>query len=169
MSLGRGCFWDPARNDHCGFPVKCVSRYLELILWNVEGLGWRLRGLYGRIYIQVFHQDVLSLLVKGAEKKKRPQQAVCYRSRDETVAGDLEERRESESEDLKPAYLLSWSVCFSGKLGWWVTRECLLELWAPTMGWVGRKIEECLLGPLMMGQIGRQGHSWWSPAELEIR
>lgn len=42
-------------------------------------------------------QDMFRLLENGAESKKRPQQAVCYRAEDETGASDLEETRGSQS------------------------------------------------------------------------
>lgn len=55
--LGGGCggcvvhdkkFWDPARCGLWRFPVKCVPRYLVLVLRNGNGLGEGLRRSTGR-------------------------------------------------------------------------------------------------------------------------
>lgn len=44
---------------------------------------------------------------------------------------DLEERRESE--DLRFEDLLCWPICFSGRVGSLVPRECLLGGWDKEM------------------------------------
>lgn len=44
----------------------------------------------------------------------------------------MEERRENEA--VKLSYLFHWLMCFSGRLDWWISRECLLELGADITG-----------------------------------
>lgn len=41
---------------------------------------------------------------------------------------------EEGSEDLKLIYLLRWPTFFSGRLGYWLPREYLMELGAGIMG-----------------------------------
>lgn len=55
----------------------------------------------------------------------------------------MEERRESE--DLKFPHLLCSPTCFSGSLGYWVPRECLLDLEAEVSGeyWEGSLEGNC--------------------------
>ena len=60
---------------------------------------------------QVFHQDLLSLLGMGAERKERTQHVVCYRTGDGTGVLDLKERRKGEDLSSLPAslaYFLPW-------------------------------------------------------------
>lgn len=64
---------------HWRFCVECVSRYWELTLRNVDGLGSRVEEVYRREGSRVFPQDLLSSLGMGTESKERPLQVVCYR------------------------------------------------------------------------------------------
>lgn len=60
------------------------------------------------------------------------QKTVCYRGGNETWG--LNTGKERGSEDLKVSFLLHWQTYFSDRLGCWVPRECLLDLWTGTMG-----------------------------------
>lgn len=75
---------------------------------------------------RIFHKDLISPLRIGAEGEERPHQVLCYRSGGKNGKLDMEE--EGRVKNLKLAYLLHLSNCFSGRLGWPVSRECLLEL-----------------------------------------
>lgn len=74
----------------------------------------------------MLHQDLFSALEMRTQCEGRPLQVGCYRSGDETEGSNMEKRRETE--DLKLTYLLHCPTCFSGRLGWRVPREHLLEL-----------------------------------------
>lgn len=50
----------------------------------------------------------------------------CYRAEGKNGKLDVEDRRGNENPKL--AYLLHWPDCFSGRLGWPVPKENLLEL-----------------------------------------
>lgn len=43
---------------------------------------------------RVFHTDLLSSLITGVKSEERTQQALCYRTGEETGGSDLEESRE---------------------------------------------------------------------------
>lgn len=78
---------------------------------------------------RIFLYDLLSPL--GAESEERLKHAVFYRLGDVPQELDMEERRGSEN--LKLAYLFHLSTCFSGRPGWHVPREYLLDLKAGIM------------------------------------
>lgn len=90
MLPGKESFWDPARCEHRGFQVRCVSEYWELRVMNEDGLGGA-EGVHRRKEIRLCHQGLLSPLGMGAAKEERPRQKVCYRSGNETGGLDLEE------------------------------------------------------------------------------
>lgn len=82
---------------------------------NQDGLGGGYEGVHRKKESRVSHHDLLSPLGIGAESEERPQKVVCYTAGDKTGGVDMRERREFE--DLKLAYALSWTTCFSGRLG----------------------------------------------------
>lgn len=69
---GRKSLWNPDRDSHRGFLVKCVPMYWELTFRNRDGLEGDFEGVYRRNEIRVFHQDVLSPLGMGTESEERP-------------------------------------------------------------------------------------------------
>lgn len=106
----------------------------------------------------MFCQDLLSSLGMRAESEERSQNRVCYRAGNETGGLGVEGRRERE--DLKLIYLLWCPPCFSGRLGQWVPRECLLELGVGTTGLVERKVGGFDLSNLQQrGPESRGNHS----------
>lgn len=68
-------FWGPARCGLWRFPVKCVPRYLVLILRNGDGLGEGLRRSTGRRKVGSSTGSVQSPGMRPMSKE-RPQQAV---------------------------------------------------------------------------------------------
>lgn len=99
---------------------------------NEGGLGGSPEGFYrrerSRVFYQegstMFYQDLLSPLRMIAESKKRAQWVVCYRAGYGNRGFYMKDKRKSE--DLKLKYSFHWFICFSGRLNWWVSRECLL-------------------------------------------
>lgn len=97
----------------------------------------------------------------GAKSEERPQQGVCYRGG--MRLGDWIQRREWGVEACLPAF---WTTCFSGRLGWWTPRKCLLVLGQGQQDELGKgKLEEKVYrGPLEVGaeRKGRpqQVESW---------
>ena len=96
----------------------------------------------------------------GPENKERSLQKFCYRDGAETGDLDMEERRQAENLDL--AYLLHCSTCFSGRLGWRVSRECLLALASGRVGSVvERKCEESWSKEVGAEKKGRLNQVVW--------
>lgn len=62
----------------------------------------------------MLHQDHLSTLEIGVDHEEKPQQVVCYRSRDDTWGLDMEKKRKIEG--LKHAYLFFLHMCFNNIL-----------------------------------------------------
>lgn len=63
----------------------------------------------------MFHQYLLSVLGMKAERKKRPQQVVCYSAGYQTDAFDTEEEGEQKSENYLPAFTILLFVSLFGK------------------------------------------------------
>lgn len=83
------------------------------------------RGIQRREVRRVFHHDLFASLGTG-----KTVESSLLQTWDQTRGFG-----EKESEGLKLTYLLSWLSCFSGRLAWWLPRECLLMLggWKWTM------------------------------------
>lgn len=83
------------------------------------------RGIQRREVMRVFHHDLFASLGTG-----KTVESSFLQTWDQTRGFG-----EKESEVLKLIYLLSWLSCFSGRLAWWLPRECLLVLggWKWTM------------------------------------
>ena len=76
----------------------------------------------------MFHQGLLSPLVREAESEERPQLLLGHRAGDEARRLAPEGRRESQ--DLTLTCHPCWLPCFPGSLGLQVPREGLMQLWA---------------------------------------
>jgi hypothetical protein len=66
----RKFFWGSDKCGYSGFWVKCVSRYWELMLRKKNWLS-SAEGIHKREESCMFHQDLLSSLVRRAESEER--------------------------------------------------------------------------------------------------
>lgn len=106
------------------------------------------RGAQRREVTRVFHQDLFGSLGTG-----KAMESSLLQTWDQTRGFG----REKGSEGLKLTHLLSWPSCFSGRLAWWVSRECLLVLGAGRGQWnegSGRRLEEAVC--VVHGDGGRE-------------
>lgn len=69
------------------------------------GWGGGAEGAQRREENRMCHQDLLSPPGMGAKRNERLPKLICYRAGDKTGGLDLEERRETRSEDN---HLLPW-------------------------------------------------------------